>query len=154
MNKTEIVTLAREKMNEHGFGHIPFQWGRGKRTLGKVNFQRNRTGVLEPILLSLSELVVPHLTNDDVRDLILHEIAHLIAGHEAGHGRAWKAACRRIGAKPNRTTDAVPQYVQERLSNYTLVCESCGTETYLYRTPKRGLNSYRHTKCGGSFRPK
>ncbi len=38
--------------------------------------------------------------NEQVRDTVLHEIAHAIAGPEAGHGPLWKATARRIGATP------------------------------------------------------
>lgn len=34
-----------------------------------------------------------------IRDTILHEIATVIAGPEAGHGPKWKAVCRRVGAR-------------------------------------------------------
>ena len=33
-------------------------------------------------------------------DTILHEIAHAIAGANAGHGPVWKAVAKRIGAAP------------------------------------------------------
>lgn len=29
----------------------------------------------------------------------IHELAHVVAGHEAGHGRAWKDACARLGLR-------------------------------------------------------
>lgn len=29
----------------------------------------------------------------------LHELGHVLAGHEAGHGPAWKLACRRLGLR-------------------------------------------------------
>ena len=34
----------------------------------------------------------------EVRDTILHEIAHALAGAKAKHGPAWKAIARRLGA--------------------------------------------------------
>jgi hypothetical protein len=46
-----------------------------------------------------------HLPYEEIRDTLLHEIAHAIAGHKAGHGAEWKAVCRRIGAKPNPKAD-------------------------------------------------
>jgi predicted SprT family Zn-dependent metalloprotease len=42
------------------------------------------------------------LPEDEIRDVILHEIAHALAGHKAGHGPVWKAAARKVGAKPSR----------------------------------------------------
>ena len=39
-------------------------------------------------------------SEEQLLDTVLHEIAHAIAGHEAGHGLLWKATARRIGATP------------------------------------------------------
>ena len=36
----------------------------------------------------------------EVRDTILHEIAHALAGAKARHGPAWKAIAKRLGATP------------------------------------------------------
>ena len=36
----------------------------------------------------------------EVKDTILHEIAHALAVARAGHGPAWKTVARRIGATP------------------------------------------------------
>ena len=41
---------------------------------------------------------------EEIRDTVLHEIAHAIAGPEAGHGPLWKATARRIGATPRAKT--------------------------------------------------
>ena len=43
-------------------------------------------------------------SEEQIRDTVLHEIAHAIAGHEAGHGPLWKATARRIGATPRAKT--------------------------------------------------
>ena len=39
-------------------------------------------------------------SEEQIRDTVLHEIAHAIAGREAGHGLLWKVTARRIGATP------------------------------------------------------
>ena len=39
-------------------------------------------------------------SKEQIRDTVLHEIAHAIAGREAGHGPLWKVTARRIGATP------------------------------------------------------
>lgn len=41
-----------------------------------------------------------------VTDTILHEIAHALAGHSAGHGSEWKMWAVRVGAKPESTADS------------------------------------------------
>lgn len=30
---------------------------------------------------------------------VVHELAHVVAGHGAGHGKAWKDACQRLGLR-------------------------------------------------------
>ncbi|MDT9593684.1 SprT-like domain-containing protein [Nocardioides zeae] len=51
-----------------------------------------------------------HLTrlHDEVtvRDTVLHEIAHAIAGPRAGHGPTWRAVARRIGCAADRCLPA------------------------------------------------
>lgn len=47
-------------------------------------------------------LSIPHILNseyDEVKDTILHEIAHALCP-EPGHGEAWKKLAVKLGAKP------------------------------------------------------
>ena len=39
-------------------------------------------------------------SKEQIRDTVLHEIAHVIAGREAGHRPLWKVTAQRIGATP------------------------------------------------------
>lgn len=55
---------------------------------------------LKTIFLSRPLTVANSSAN--VKDTILHEIAHAIAGGAAGHGPQWKKVCRKIGADPVR----------------------------------------------------
>ena len=46
---------------------------------------------------------IPHLnarSEAELLDTIKHEVAHALAGHEAGHGEDWIKACEITGAKP------------------------------------------------------
>ena len=36
----------------------------------------------------------------EIRDTVLHEIAHALVGPEARHGPEWKAIAKRLGATP------------------------------------------------------
>ncbi|MEM9915042.1 MAG: hypothetical protein AAF911_08780, partial [Planctomycetota bacterium] len=98
----------------------------------------------------------------EVRDVILHEIAHALtpppkpraAEHRdkapdrfpsphRPHGPAWKATCLRIGANPNRlnTTAAAPA------GKYQARCPGCGTTHHRHRPPAKG-RSYLCKACG------
>ena len=88
----EVAGQARELMDEHGLHGWTFRFSAAKSRLGECR-ERERH-------IRLSRR---HAVNGDpreVRDTILHEIAHALAGAKAGHGPAWKAVARRIGATP------------------------------------------------------
>lgn len=40
--------------------------------------------------------------SEDIKDTVLHEIAHAIAGGYHHHDRVWVACCNKIGCEPSR----------------------------------------------------
>lgn len=84
-----------------------------------------------------------------VRDTILHEIAHALAGHAAGHGPVWKGVCRRIGARPVRcgSEQGVLGGQTGKGAKFVLACPSCPARHYLFRRPKR-TTGYHCRHCG------
>jgi predicted SprT family Zn-dependent metalloprotease len=97
-------------MVQHGVGGLAFEFMTTKRMMGECQFRRiqSSTGVVKvPTKIRLSRsFVEAGISMDEITDTMLHEIAHAIAGHAAGHGPEWKAVCRRIGADPTRTSSA------------------------------------------------
>lgn len=89
---TEIAALARGLMDRHGLGEWTFAFLEAKRRLGDCHFEDRLIRIGRAHALDAGEA--------EVRDTILHEIAHALAGPEARHGPAWKAIARRIGATP------------------------------------------------------
>lgn len=81
--------LARALMNEHGLSDWKIKWSRAKNTHGRC-FYGIKT-------LEFSGVAFAHISEDEVRNTILHEIAHALAGAEAGHGHVWKTIHRNIG---------------------------------------------------------
>lgn len=132
---SDAEKLARELMTQHGVGAWSFGFNRRKRSLGLCYYERKRI-----------ELSWPYVMRNDeasVRDTILHEIAHAIAGREAGHGPKWKAICRRIGATPERC-DAEAEMPTGR---WRAKCPACGREFHRHRRPMRQAK-YACAKCG------
>lgn len=96
--QTRAISFARQKLTEHGFNGVRIEVSeRAKRRLGSAKFINK-----VPFALSLSAYHIRTGKWEDVKDTILHEIAHLIAGIDAGHGPKWKAAARSVGASPER----------------------------------------------------
>lgn len=92
--------LARSLMDQHGLADWTFKLDRAKRRAGCCKYERK--------VLTLSyHYVTRNLDKpDDIRDTILHEIAHALAGPNVGRGDAWKAICVQIGARPQRCYDS------------------------------------------------
>ncbi|MCL2481818.1 MAG: SprT-like domain-containing protein [Propionibacteriaceae bacterium] len=81
--------------------------------------------------ITCSRYLVAYLADDEVEQVILHEIAHGLAGPRAGHGRVWKQQARALGYDGGRTIE-VPE---ARLSaRWRGVC-SAGHEVLRHRRP-------------------
>ena len=91
-----VAEMARRLMDEHGLTGWTLAFGEAKRHLGNCHFQHRVIRISRTHALEGSE--------EQIRDTVLHEIAHAIAGYEAGHGPLWKATARRIGATPRAKT--------------------------------------------------
>jgi SprT protein len=101
------VTPALEKFQEmalslmaaHGLASWGFQFDQARRRAGYCAYGRDGA----PGTLSFSAPLMELWTQDQQRKIVLHEIAHALAGPNAGHGRAWQLTCIRIGTQPDRT---------------------------------------------------
>lgn len=134
MNLREVEELARVLMGMHGLADWSFAFNRRKRSLGLCRYSLKQ--------VELSRHFAAGHAEPDIRDVILHEIAHALAGHEAAHGPRWKAICRQLGAKPERCGEArMPS------GRWLAVCPSCGLEYSRYRRPM-GRRTYHCRKCG------
>ena len=83
-------------MDEQGLTGWTLAFGEATKRLGACHFRHHVIWISRTHALEGSE--------EQILDTVLHEIAHAIAGHEAGHGPLWKATARRIGATPRAKT--------------------------------------------------
>jgi len=129
MEKEKALNLALNLMNEHGLfiNRWQFQWCEGKRLFGYCN----NTKKIISLSLPLTELN----SEEQVKDTILHEIAHALAPVGEGHGRIWKSICVKIGANPTRCYSS--KDVTKPKANYVRVCTTCNVEHQAYRKSRR-----------------
>jgi hypothetical protein len=153
MDWNDAVSLARTLMNEHGLGHIPFKAHHSKRSFGTTRFIGRRqifsrqweSWEVKGILLSRPLTEVN--SEVQVRDTILHEIAHAIAG-PVGHAWEWRQVDRQLGANPEAVCGK--GVVQVR-GPYQAQC-TCGHVHSMYRMPKRQNKIFRYTRQRLEFR--
>jgi len=128
MDLVAAQQLALDLMSEHGLADEGwrFAWSNAKLQIGCAQIRRKRnprTGHVEKIkTIKLSRNLVSLNEEDEVRDTILHEIAHAIAGLEHGHDEVWKTVCRHIGARPMRLAGAE---VKASAARFVIVCCEC-----------------------------
>lgn len=150
MKTTEAAKLARELMDQHGLQHIRLTFDNSKTALGRCFSIGNKAH-----RISLSRYWTIHLPEENVRDTILHEIAHALVGVREKHGPVWREMARKIGANPKRIAE-LPYGVQKdivaKISKYRAVCVSCDKAHYFDRYTKSWRSGKYICKCGGSLK--
>ena len=136
MDFEAAARMARELMAQHGVGDWTFTWNRRKRSLGLCRYRQRR--------IELSVHFVIANDAEQVRETILHEIAHALAGEDAGHGPLWKAMCLRVGCKPLRCDQG--EAIMPR-GRWQARCGTCGKEYWRHRRPERRAR-YWCKSCG------
>src|SRR5262245_25959867 len=112
---------ARFLMDLYGLKDWTFGFDRRKKRLGVCHFPTwGRPGRIQ-----LSAHFVLLNPPEVVEDTIRHEIAHALAGPEAGHGPVWKLWCLTLGAKPQACNEGEALMPK---GPWRATCPSCGKE--------------------------
>jgi hypothetical protein len=91
---------------------------------------------------------------EDIIDTLRHEVAHALAGWEAGHRVKWKNIAVQIGASPERCYPLTMEGMPRRKSRgpqpikYKATCPVCGWTHSAKRMRECDLNRY---TCNGGF---
>lgn len=119
-----MTRLARELLGQHlPDGAWTFGFDRAVRRAGLCDAARKR--------ITVSRHLVARADEEEVRQVLLHEIAHAIAGHRAGHGAVWRAVAGRIGCTGSRLHD---RPIAEDRAPWVGVCPA-GHEHTRFRRP-------------------
>ena len=131
MNLYEASYLAKTLMRQHGLTDAgwTFAFDHAKRRFGRCNYTRKLITLSRPLVL-LNRL-------EEVRDTILHEIAHALAPGD-GHGLRWRRACLQIGARPTRCyDDSTVVSPPRRPAAMEMGCTTCNWWTPRHRRSRR-----------------
>nr|WP_245325198.1 SprT-like domain-containing protein [Microbacterium amylolyticum] len=120
--------------------HLDDTWAFGfdnaKRRAGLCNYTTKR--------ISVSRYLAARFSDDDVHQTLLHEVAHAIAGPEAGHGREWKRIARELGYVGGTTHHGETAI---ELAPWVGTCPG-GHVVYRHRRPSRASSC---VKCASGF---
>ena len=125
LTKADFVkALAERKMAEHlDLEHWQFEFDNGKRRAGLCNYDEQK--------IQLSKYLVEIHSVDESMQVLLHEIAHAMAGHEAAHSKAWLKVAKSIGYRNEKFTG---KEIAEKTAPWVGVCPK-GHLHYRYRKP-------------------
>lgn len=106
MQLSDVLALARSLMTEHGLEDWELGLDRARRRAGLTDHSRRR--------ITLSRHLMALYPPAEVRDTILHEIAHARVGARHGHDAVWAAEARRIGASGRRLVSSEAPRIEGR----------------------------------------
>lgn len=144
MELKKAEQLAIELLKKHNlFPNCQFKWINAVCKAGHCRFYFWGS----PQHIALSKTIAKVADENFVRTVILHEIAHALAGRGEGHGYKWRRICLSIGGDGKRCYD------RELLSNlpekqWQGVCEKCGRKVERYR---KQSNAFVCGRCGGEL---
>lgn len=134
MNITQITQLGYQLMDEHGLYGWNIVWDNARKRGGQCRYA-TRT-------ISLSRLIVPTWEDAEIRNVLLHEIAHaLTPGHS--HDAVWRRKLISMGGDGSRTHSnaTVP-------GRWLAICDHCGVEAgRRHRLSARVRDAALHSSC-------
>jgi predicted SprT family Zn-dependent metalloprotease len=127
--------LAEQLMAQHGIHSWIVVFDNAKTRKGQTRFRRQE--------ISLSTPLTEFNPVEQVRNTILHEIAHVLVGEGHGHDETWRFKAIQIGCTGQTCTPVVNRIP----GRYTIKCNNCGESIgEYYRRPK--IANCWHLKCG------
>lgn len=113
-----------------------FRFDNAKRRAGLCNYTDRR--------ITVSRYLAAKFDDDEIHQVLLHEIAHALAGSRAAHGPEWKRIAREIGYVGERTHTG--EIAHER-APWVGRCPA-GHEHYRFRRPTRPASC---AQCSRTF---
>jgi hypothetical protein len=96
MNKTQIYKLAHQMLAEHGLINTGWTFA-FDNAVGRFAVCKHRNK-----RIYLSQVLTMGLSEQKIRQAILHEIAHALVGYGHGHSNIWRSKAMSIGGDGQR----------------------------------------------------
>ncbi|MBP6043558.1 MAG: SprT-like domain-containing protein [Rhodoluna sp.] len=136
VEKADLIrALAERKIAEHlDLENWKFEFDSAKRRAGLCNYTEQK--------IQLSKYHVDIHSVDENMQVVLHEVAHAMAGSEAAHSKVWLATAKRIGYRAEKFTG---KEIAQETAPWIGDCPM-GHKHYRYRRPKQMVSCALCTK--------
>lgn len=140
MNLLKAKQLTINLMHHHSLldKGWSFEFDKAKRRFGCCKHHRK--------LITLSEPITELNDEAEVKDTILHEIAHALVGVGHGHDRVWKKKAIEIGCDGKRCYDS--SVIATPKPNYSAICPGCNRE---HKRMRRVIRSVSCAYCSNRY---
>ncbi len=127
MTLYDVQQMALELMGEHAeLDSWKFKFDNAKGRCGQCRYRQRE--------ISISRYYVGLNDADNIRDTLLHEIAHALVGSGHGHNRTWKMMARKVGARPIRCAGSETAMPPRQ---WTATCDGCHVVHSRHRLRRR-----------------
>ena len=128
MDLKDAKALVEQALTEHELLHYRFRFDNATRRFGYCAVRKE--------LISLSRKLTLLNSEEVVKDVILHEVAHALdyrRNGNIGHNKSWKDICVEIGCRPVR---CYSESVIRPKAKYLKTCPNCGPRGTAQRQSK------------------
>ena len=127
-----LIALHLDPAWTFGFDHA-------RTRAGLCDYQAKR--------ITVSRHLASRYDDDEIHQVLLHEVAHALAGARAGHGPKWKAVATELGYEGKRLHGGA---IADELAPWVGHCPA-GHVHYRYKRPTRVVSC---AKCSRRFDPR
>jgi predicted SprT family Zn-dependent metalloprotease len=142
---SDVRILAESLIKQHGLnkqGWI-FDFDNAINRCGVCKYRSRR--------IQLSKHYASLNNEENVKDTILHEIAHALVGAGHGHDHVWRSKAIEIGCKGFRCkSESTHEGFVITPSKYIATCKNCGYNSFRSRLPRKKVSC---GNCATRFNP-
>ena len=140
MELNVVKILADKLLDEHGLIEKGwrFSFDRAKRRAGSCKFSKKE--------ITIAKAYAEQQEVMEIKNTILHEIAHALVGSQHGHSQIWRKKAKEIGCDASRC-----HHIVFSKPKYVLTCYNRCFEVSRYRVNQSFMQSKICSKCNSNL---
>ena len=140
MELNVVRMLADKLLDEHGLIEKGwrFSFDRAKRRAGSCKFSKKE--------ITIAKAYAEQQERMEIKNTILHEIAHALVGSQHGHSQIWRKKAKEIGCDASRC-----HHIVFSKPKYVLTCYNRCFEVSRYRVNQSFMQSKICSKCNSNL---